>query len=557
MTGATNAGQNGVYVRGNSAFYTNGAGWGIAWDSADGAWMNTNSTHPDFNSGALAIIGSQDNGTAAFPPNAGPGLTYYWSDGYNTLPITSTLGYSNTVPLLTPANAPGAGQTWQVSGAALSGTFSGTFSGDGSGVMNAHADWNVGITNKPLSYVVTPGQRRPFKNYMGYNMFWDFGEEMYGATITNIANNLTDWGLRDAGYKFIGIDAGWEAKPITRDGTTHFLIYDSGKLPEGMAKLAEGIHARGFKLFGYQHMGWLSYGNAPYGNYAAADALAWITWGADGIKLDGYSGYSEWAHTFFDTMNTLSAASNRTPLLTDLQQYDPLSIPYKHTGYDSSYLSIGNDWAENTEVFIRNFYAQGLHHREFTTFAPSQGFIVHSNFCVAATNAANEVKSELTCEAMMSGALQMNLCNPTIGLDHLVRPPAGVLAAITNAAMIAIQQDAAQVTGWPTGPWVQYLGSDYGFPGHSFAEPVPWVKPLGSVDGPEWCFAVINWGMPRTNTYDLRTNISGVFAGPWRAVEVWNNTTQYVSTTITVTNGFCEPKLYRLTPMWMVRTNSL
>ena len=50
-------------------------------------------------------------------------------------------------------------------------------------------------------------------------------------------------GLADAGYVYLNIDDGWQAPK--RDAVTQRLVPDPAKFPEGMAALADYVHARG------------------------------------------------------------------------------------------------------------------------------------------------------------------------------------------------------------------------------------------------------------------------------------------------------------------------
>jgi alpha-galactosidase len=400
-------------------------------------------------------------------------------------------------------------------------------------------DWNSGVSNRPAAYKVVPGQHRPLRAKIGVNTWYDCYTSVYGYCITNIANQFISWGLRDAGWVWIGIDDGWHTG---RDATTHRLVPDPGKYPQGMRALTDGIHSMGFKIGLYTSFPYCGAPNYPStANYPVQDAQAMCDWNVDCLKFDGV-GSASWMSTFYDTVQTLYLSNSRAPLYIETYctptdgfgVYQDPRLKYWATSQLAS-----RDWSVDVGYFLSRFESElGAAHDYFSSFVPAGGLLICTNVAgVPPTNAYNAVKAQMSVLAMLSADMVANRFNPGYASNYLYMPPAEVLTAMKNTNVLAVHQDPAQVTGWP-------IIHD--------ANKVVWLKPLGSVDGPEWAVTIWNpsttaWS---TNTFGM-TNLPGLFTGTWRAVELWSMTTQIVSTVITCTNVPYEPKMYRLTPTWM------
>ena len=83
---------------------------------------------------------------------------------------------------------------------------------------------------------------------MGWNS-WNSGIELTEQSVHQIIDAMVSSGMRDAGYRYVNLDAGWAAP--TRDSDGH-LQADPGRFPHGIAALARYAHDRGM-LLGIYH----------------------------------------------------------------------------------------------------------------------------------------------------------------------------------------------------------------------------------------------------------------------------------------------------------------
>jgi hypothetical protein len=337
------------------------------------------------------------------------------------------------------------------------------------------------------------------------------------------------------------MDDGWYESQ--RDATTHRLVPKPSYYPQGMRTFVAGLHSMGFKVGLYLSSTYAGDPGYPdKGGYPKQDAEAFCEWDIDLIKLDGV-GAASWLATFYDTETSLCWSNNRAPLwieayCTPSDSFGVYQDPRLKLLADGQLAS--RDWGNYVAYWLdRMDYEIAANHTYWSTFVPNTGVLVATNnYYNAAVDYGNGMKAQMSLVAMLSGSLICQSFQP-YATNALAPPPPAVLSAMLNTNVIAIQQDPAQVTGWSV-----------------FENNVTrvYVKPLGSIDGPEWAVLVWNRSQTQTNTFNFGlTNLPGVFTGSWRAVELWSGTTQMVSSVISTTHDVFEPKLFRLTPCWQLR----
>src|SRR6202035_1297423 len=79
---------------------------------------------------------------------------------------------------------------------------------------------------------------------MGWNS-WNSGIELSEQTVKQTIDAMVSSGMRDAGYRYVNLDAGWAA-PIRGDDDT--LRADPTAFPDGIAAVASYAHDRGMLL---------------------------------------------------------------------------------------------------------------------------------------------------------------------------------------------------------------------------------------------------------------------------------------------------------------------
>lgn len=130
---------------------------------------------------------------------------------------------------------------------------------------------------------------------MGWSSWNRFAEHIDDKTIRAMADAMVSSGLRDAGYRYVNIDDGWQG---ARDAKG--VLHANAKFPD-MKALADYVHARGLKLGIYSSPGLKTCAGytGSYG-HVAQDARTFAAWGVDYLKYDLCSG--EWQYADADTV---------------------------------------------------------------------------------------------------------------------------------------------------------------------------------------------------------------------------------------------------------------
>ncbi len=120
---------------------------------------------------------------------------------------------------------------------------------------------------------------------MGWSSWNSFADRIDDTTIRAIADAMVSTGLRDAGYRYVNIDDGWQGGRGP-DGQ----IQPNAKFPD-MKALAAYVHARGLKLGIYSSPGPRTCAGyeGSYG-HVGQDAQTFAGWGVDYLKYDLCSG---------------------------------------------------------------------------------------------------------------------------------------------------------------------------------------------------------------------------------------------------------------------------
>ena len=120
---------------------------------------------------------------------------------------------------------------------------------------------------------------------MGWNTWNTFGSDISEQLIRESVDAYIDAGLRDAGYRYIVIDDCWSRR--VRDPETDRLVPEPAKFPNGMAAVADYVHARGLKFGMYSCAGQRTCADYPGSfDHEYLDAETFAEWGVDYLKYD-------------------------------------------------------------------------------------------------------------------------------------------------------------------------------------------------------------------------------------------------------------------------------
>jgi alpha-galactosidase len=183
---------------------------------------------------------------------------------------------------------------------------------------------------------------------MGWNS-WNSGIPLTEDTVKATVDAMVSSGLRDAGYRYVNLDAGWAAPTRGTDGR---LRADPKAFPHGIAALARYVHDHGMLLGLYASPFNEICGQDPRiasAGHEDTDARTFAAWGVDYLKYD-------WCHTdadhatqvklFTAMRNALRATGRRI-----FYSINPNSSADHHAGtaYDWSGIA---DMARNTTDLV-------------------------------------------------------------------------------------------------------------------------------------------------------------------------------------------------------------
>ena len=120
---------------------------------------------------------------------------------------------------------------------------------------------------------------------MGWNS-WNSGIPLTEQTVEATADAMVSSGMRDAGYRYVNLDAGWAAATRDADGK---LRADPDRFPDGIADVAKYAHKRGMYLGIYHSPFNEGCGQDPRigaAGHERVDAQTFADWGVDYLKYD-------------------------------------------------------------------------------------------------------------------------------------------------------------------------------------------------------------------------------------------------------------------------------
>ena len=147
---------------------------------------------------------------------------------------------------------------------------------------------------------------------MGWNS-WNSGIPLTERAVEDTVDAMVSSGMRDAGYRYVNLDAGWAAP--TRDANGD-LRADPVRFPHGIAAVAAYAHQRGMLLGIYHSPFNQGCGQDPRiggAGHEETDARTFAAWGVDYLKYDWCrmdAGHSEQVK-YFAAMRDALRASGR------------------------------------------------------------------------------------------------------------------------------------------------------------------------------------------------------------------------------------------------------
>jgi alpha-galactosidase len=348
--------------------------------------------------------------------------------------------------------------------------------------------------------------------YMGVDSWYAYGAKIDDSVVRSMADLVVSTGMRDAGYRYVWLDAGWPAGR-TADGT---LTLNRSQWPHGLSGLCDYIHSQGLLAGIYIDAGpTTSQAFGSHGHYQQdADTLA--AWGFDALKADFISGGQSGLdprRAYSELAAAVRNNASRRPMLVNVCNF---WVPGQIDGTrpalpDSSYCNhqwapqIAHSWRTDTDIgmdrkttwpwIMRNFDHNCAHPE-----AAGPGHWNDPDYIVPSSNLTyDQIKAYVSLWVMMAAPLM-------ISADLAAQPPPN-LDLFTNPQAISINQDplgAQATTAYRNGD-CQIL-----------------VKPLADTST---AVCVLNRGI-RNQTIIATSSMLGLSSHRMAVHNVWRQTTQ-------------------------------
>ena len=191
--------------------------------------------------------------------------------------------------------------------------------------------------------------------YMGWNTYYALGAGSQ-AQVKSVANFLVSSGMRDAGYRYVWLDGGWQANP-PRDSSGN-LAANPTTYPDGIAGLVTYLHGLGLKAGIYTDAGTYDPAHCGLGSggHYQQDANLFASWKIDAVKVDFLCGIAQHLDpaTVYPQFSAAIAHTGR-PMLLNL--CDPVTSAWgtypatEEAGYAYSYGPlVADSWRTDTDI---------------------------------------------------------------------------------------------------------------------------------------------------------------------------------------------------------------
>lgn len=292
---------------------------------------------------------------------------------------------------------------------------------------------------------------------MGWNDWNAYGCGISQTIVSNNARVMVASGLAAAGYQYVNVDDCWQ---VSRN-SNNVIVANPASFPSGMAWLANYVHSTGLKFGLYTDHGSNTCQGKPGSyQYEYLDAFTYAQWGADYLKEDDCNAGGLNAEEDYGRMSHGLMLSGR-PIFLCL-----CGNGANTKGYDSWSPVLGNQW--RTTGDIGDNYASMVSHLDpnsTTAFAAGPGRWNDPDMLEIGNGGMNlnqeQVHFAMWCE----------MAAPLIMGNNLANLSAAEFAILTNAEVIAVDQDPAgeqgikvvnNVTSTTTNEvWSKTLGYDF------------------------------------------------------------------------------------------------
>jgi alpha-galactosidase len=292
--------------------------------------------------------------------------------------------------------------------------------GQGGGPGNSQPD--------PAACAPAGAVLRPALGWNGWNEFRCRAELDQTKFLANV-DALVESGMRDVGYQYANLDDCWQA-PRAADGT----VAANSRFPDGIGALGDYVHARGLKLgldahnVECQRPELTTPGSL---GHEATDAASFAAWGVDYVK------YARCGGPLADDPKTFGA------MRAALQQTQrPMLFSIVASPFQDWQAELGQQWRTHGDIepawdaILEIIDVNG----KLAAYAGHGGFNDADMLWVGSEGLSEaESRAHFSVWAIMA--------SPLLAGNDLSRMSAATAAILTNAEVIALDQDALGLQG--------------------------------------------------------------------------------------------------------------
>lgn len=282
---------------------------------------------------------------------------------------------------------------------------------------------------------------------MGWNSWATYELNINEALIRTTTDAMVSSGMKDAGYEYVIVDAGWKAKSRDADGR---LVADPNKFPSGMKALADYVHSKGLKFGIYTDAGAADcVSDAPGSKgFEDKDAASFAEWGVDYVKEDWCNTSGMDAKEAYGKMSRAIAATGRPMVFSvcewgDNQPWNwaaSVANLWRTTGDSKDCWDCGRETMNKPGGYPRGWILILDVQKPLAAFAgprhwndPDMLQVGHPGLTV------EESRAQMSLWAILAA--------PLIATNDLRSMPPEIQSILMNREVIAVDQDAAGTEG--------------------------------------------------------------------------------------------------------------
>jgi alpha-galactosidase len=267
---------------------------------------------------------------------------------------------------------------------------------------------------------------------MGWNSWNAFHCSVTDPIVRAMADAMAQNGMRAAGYQYVNIDDCWADH---RDANGN-IVAAAAAFPDGIKPVADYIHGKGLLAGIYTTVGDQTCAGRPGSRtHTAADAASYAAWGLDYAKIDWCGVVGDAATAWREWRDALAATKRRMVYsICTAGRFDPWDWAF----------DVGNLWRTTDDINADdwNWILSITDQNQRLASLARPGAWNDPDMLEVGNGSLSEAQNR------MHFSLWAMMAAPLIAGNDLRTMPAAVKAILTNAEVIAVDQDPVGYQGY-------------------------------------------------------------------------------------------------------------